>query len=162
ARAGGERTRCVGRVHANGRGTDVSRRHRGHSTAGGGKGGLLQVVQLAVDEPDAIADAQTADLLVVEVADAAILETDRDAIDLVFAARPLLDRVAGDAAGDRAADRRKRAARAAAELVADDATDDRAEDHAGPRGPRCDRDHVDRADDALIGIRHRTRVRRRR
>jgi hypothetical protein len=55
-------------------------------------------VQLAVDQPDAIADAQIANLLVVEVADAAVVEADRDAVDLVVAARPLLDRVAGDAA----------------------------------------------------------------
>ena len=82
---------------------------------------LLQHVKLAVDEANAIADAQAADLLAIEVANAAVVEADRDAVDLVVAARPLLDRVAGDAAGDRAADRRQRATAAGAELVADDA-----------------------------------------
>src|SRR5689334_15687466 len=101
----------------------LSRRHRGHEEPRQ-TGRLLEVVQLAVDQSHAVADAQVADLLVVEVADAAVVEPDRDAEDLVFAARPLLDGIAGDPAGDCAADRRQRAAAAAAELVADDAADD--------------------------------------
>src|SRR5882672_12088674 len=86
--------------------------------------------QLAALDLHPVADTQVVDALVVEPADAAVVEAHADAVDLVGALVALLDVVADHRAADGAEAGGRRAAAAAADLVADHGAQHRADDRA--------------------------------